>query len=128
MDYTVEELKRLKKEWYQNAMDTGMIAKIGKICRELGNKVPAKWGPKYQFDHGDLSLYVDDYGHYMTASYKDKMVCSTHFCEKLFVPGEWEKIITDHYPKAEKKEEMRTAEKLHKEKKELEKKLGMSNG
>lgn len=128
MDYTVEELKQLKKQWYQDAMDKGMIAKIGKVCRELGSKVPAKWGPKYQFDSDGLSLYVDDYGHYMTATYKNKLVCSTHFCEQLFVPGEWEKIIEDQYPEAEKKEEIKNSERLHKEKKQLEEKLGITNG
>jgi len=97
---TTEELKELKREWYRQAKEDGSLVRCYKVCTVLGERLNAKYGPKYRFldDENELDLYVDDYGNYFTAEWRGKRVMSTHPCDHLFIPGDWMKIVDRLYP------------------------------
>ena len=98
-----DQLKALRKQRYQEAIDNGTIGRIGMVCRYLGQKVPAKYGPKYLWDCGKINVYVDDYGHYMTASVDGKTILSTHSCDQFIIPGPAIDKILEFYPESDKK-------------------------
>lgn len=92
---SLEELKDLKKRWYAEAKDNGDITACHLVGRVLGTLLSAPYGPKYKFIKDDISIYVDDYGHFITVRFENKQVCSTHPCDLLFIPGKWmEKVRT----------------------------------
>ncbi len=88
-DMTTEQLRFLQREWYKTAQADGSIDTLLLIGRELGTRQSAKYGPKFKWEWSDTKLYVDDYGHYMTVNVNGKQVCSTHGCDRLFIPGTW---------------------------------------
>jgi hypothetical protein len=96
---TQKQLSDLKRDWYKRASDEHIIFNCHTIGRQLGERVDAKYGNKYRWVNGDIKIYVDDYGQYMTVGFKGKCVCSTHPTSYLFVPGEWVKVI-DQYAQA----------------------------
>lgn len=102
-EMTAKELEETKQQWYNTAEKIGKLSACRLIGTYLGTPVRANWGPKYQFDKDDLSIYVDDYGGYMTAKFQGKLVMSTHSGERLYVPGPWETLLSDLLPLAEKK-------------------------
>lgn len=97
-DMTVDELKELKREWYREARDSGKLKVIATVARVMGQQMAAKYGPKYQWQHGDISIYLDDYGRYLTVTVDETRVCSTHPTSCLFVPGDWYDVIAAHAP------------------------------
>lgn len=120
-DMTIQELEETKKQWYFDAMEDGSIMKLTEICRHLGEKLPYNYGPKYSFKDGgkkEIEIYVDDYGNYMTVKHGDKLRVSTHN-EKLYVKGEWEKLIARLWPLVESKKQEIEAAKLEKTRLEL---------
>jgi hypothetical protein len=117
MDYTklsVEELQKLKKEWYKTAEEDGSINKCYLVGRILGEDVRHTYGPKYQWDYQGVKIYIDDYGNYMTVDYCDTRVCFTA-SGKLFVPGDWMNIVSEAAIKAEEVKQER--EEIYKEEK-----------
>lgn len=96
---SLQELRELKIKWYKENTDNGNIKKLHLIARELGQRIPHNYGPKYEYNQGGVMIYVDDYGGYMTVHVKGKLTVSTHN-DKLYVPGEWEEIITRLLPAA----------------------------
>jgi hypothetical protein len=102
-EMTAAQLQEQKQTWYKEAEENGILRKIYAIGVYLGERLPAKWGPKYQFydKEGCLEIYVDDYGNYFTARWKGKSVLSTHPCTHLFIPGLWTKIVERLFPEAE---------------------------
>lgn len=118
---TLEELKQLRREWYENARNEGKFGKLSQIARVLGVRVPHNYGPKWEFIDGDTRIYVDDYGNYMTVRIGNRLVCSTHN-EAIYIPDVCDEIIVKGYPvveqiMAEKKaeDERLQASKLQKE-------------
>ena len=113
---TTEELQELKKGWYQQAKEDGSLDQCYVVCTMLGERLNARYGPKYHFqdDENNLELYVDNWGKYFTAEWKGKRVMSTHPCDKLFIPGDWMEVVNTLYPFA--------LEKDRKEKKQREEK------
>lgn len=105
-----DQLKALQREYYEASGRVRQMCAV--VARELGTRLSAAYGPKYVYspddpDHGKfhgqragLSIYVDDYGGYMTVTIDGKRVCSTHATDQLFVPGEWVKRIDEIYPEA----------------------------
>lgn len=86
---SLDELKALKAQWYQEADNHGILRGLAEVARTLGKKLPERYGPKFRWEGGDeVEIYVDDYGHYMTVHHKGRLVCSTH-SDRLFVPGDW---------------------------------------
>jgi hypothetical protein len=96
-EMTIEELKLLKIDWYRAAVENGSIAMCNLVARTFGRDpisienpgFSSTYGPKYLWRNGDIEIYVDDYGKYMTVKIDGKLVCSTHVTERLFIPGEW---------------------------------------
>lgn len=109
-DISIDALKELQKRYYEESDVIREMAAI--IACEMGNRLSVDYGPKFVYAPDDpdgnkyhgkrkgLSIYVDDYGHYMTIHVDGKLVCSTHPTEQLFVPGEWVKRIDAIYKEA----------------------------
>ena len=92
-EMTAEELQKQKAAWYREAHESGKIDAICMVGRELGESLSCRYGPKYSYKNGDIEIYIDDYGHYSTVTYKGKQVVSTHPCSGLYVPGDWEEEV-----------------------------------
>jgi hypothetical protein len=122
-EMTSDELNTLQIKWYEDAKDSGKLTELHAIGRYLGTPLQANYGPKYAYNVDELYIYVDDYGHYMTVNYKEKMVCSTHPCERLYVPGDWETMIPQLVNLADQRKKDRFIEVEEKRKSELLKKL-----
>lgn len=95
---SVKELEDLKKQWWKEAADEGLLKIIYSIGRYLGERLSANYGPKYRYDKDGLNIYVDDYGGYFEATYEGKSVCDTHFCHQKFIRGNWEKVLAPLIP------------------------------
>lgn len=98
MDLTIKllkDLQALRKRWYIEAKNEGLLSSIAHIARVLGKNLSHKCGPKYRYKTDEIDIYVDDYGSYTTVHYKSKLVCDTHICEQLFVYGKWIDIIKE---------------------------------
>src|SRR5438046_3119734 len=123
-DMTVAELHDYKAECHRIADVTGLLHKIADVARWLGRdpvsiREPgyrSAHGPKYQYSIGtgetEITVYVDDYGRYMTVHLNGKRVCSTHQTERLFVPGEWSSIVAAHWGKAHAARDAKIAKKV----------------
>lgn len=119
---TSEELKELKKHWYEEASTNGNLSKIKQIGRCLGESVRHNYGPKYEFKDGDYTVYVDDYGNYATVKMIDRLVCSTHN-ERLYVKEICDRFITKHWPAVTKIMEDRELAQEAEEREKMEKEL-----
>jgi hypothetical protein len=117
-EMTNDELLKLKNQRYNNAKKDGTINKFYVIGRELGTNIPSRYGPKYSWTYDGISIYVDDYGSYMTIR-GDKLLCSTHFCDQLIIPGEWIEKVLSFYPQAEKVREEKIVKQKQKEREML---------
>ncbi len=97
---TVEDLQQLKRDWYEAAKKEGKFAKLSAIARVLGTPIRHNYEPKWEFIDGDIRIYVDDYGNYMTVMDGKRLVCSTHN-ERIYIPDVCDEIIAKGYPAAE---------------------------
>lgn len=111
-EMTITELEELKAKWYSVNMES--ILCIRGVAEELGTCFVSK----YTFQLDDINVYVDNYGRYMTVHVGDKLVCSTHQCEQLFIPGEWVAKILALYGEAMQRRQERMD--VTKEKKRLD--------
>ena len=109
-ELSLEELQKLRTESYKKATDDGVFENIYLVGKILGNDLHENYGPKYSWNHEDVAIYIDNYGNYMTVHYKDKKVCSTHPCTKLFADGEWVSIIMKYLPEAKAVQERKQQE------------------
>ncbi len=109
---TAAELRAVKARLYQQGQQSGAIAQCALVARWLGRCFStvttsgASCGPKYRWESpdGQVSIFVDDYGKYLEVHVGEgdtrRRVCSTHFCERLFVPGAWLAIVEAAVPEA----------------------------
>lgn len=126
---TIEQLTTLRREYYQ-ASD-GVRAMAATTAREIGERLSVNYGPKYVYAPDDpdmekfyaqrsgLVIYVDDYGNYMNIYVDQRLVCSTHATNQLFVPGAWVRRIDEVYPDVYAKVVARREIKLHNQRKNL---------
>jgi hypothetical protein len=121
---SLEELRKLKRQWYETAQENGSIAKCYLIGRELGENILHNYGPKYRWLYKDIDLYIDDYGHYMIVKYKEKEVCSDGN-GGLFVPGDWFKIIEEKVIEARKVKGKKENDYREEQRQKLLKELGI---
>lgn len=124
-EMTAEQLKALQSEWYETAHANGNIEKLYAIARHLGDPVRHNWGPKYCYDKDGITVYVDDYGHYMTVALHGKNVVSTHPGDRLYIPGEWESAIPALHALAIEAKDSKGRMSEDREKEELLKKLSL---
>lgn len=113
-----KQLSELKARWYNDALKNGAIERLSSIARALGGRVALNWGPKYRFEKDGLTIYVDDYGNYMTVHFQYKLIVSTHN-EKLYIPGEWESKVQEWAMSAQVTEEVKDQDREEKEKSKL---------
>jgi hypothetical protein len=119
------ELKALKRRWYDEALAVGTLNELGFITRQLGCEQNSSYGPKYKLCWNKVTIFVDDYGHYMTVHVHDKLVCSTHPTEHLFVPGDWTEVLTANIQEAKAKASQTKAERDERERAILARQLGL---
>jgi hypothetical protein len=107
---TAEELAALKARWFAQGRDSGDLALVGRLGRELGRPVPTRHPPKWHWTRGPLSVYVDGYGGYLDVHYGERKVCSTHYGERLLVPGPWLAVVRGARPELEREAGARETE------------------
>lgn len=114
---------------YQSVDRSGLLDLIALVARELGHDPASRdaegkptgyvstYGPKHVWECGDVSIYVDDYGHYMSIRVGEQRVCSTHRTSQFFVAGPWVETVLAHLPEAREKQDQRkrTAEAAERE-------------
>jgi hypothetical protein len=115
---TLDELRALKESWIKRAKESGVLPKIADVARFLGERQNASYGPKYRWEHGEIVIYVDDYGKYFTVTSSGTQVC--HGRDRVhFIPGEWENEVSEFFPAVEREKERREAERIDRERQEL---------
>lgn len=107
MSDETEKLRMQIRAAYDVACSFGVFTKLATIARELGESLSHRYGPKYRFTDGDLEIYVDDYGHFMTVKRGSEQLASTHTCERFIKDGDWQKQLLSHYEEAEHKKQER---------------------
>lgn len=122
---SLDELRAQKRLNYQTAMDKQIFYKLATVARELGEHINASYGPKYQFSIGDIGIYVDDYGNYMTVTLNGKKIASTHLCDQLFIPGGWIDELQSSIEKAELLRQQRAEKQKQEERRRLESQLSI---
>lgn len=122
-DMTLKELKELRKEWYKQAVDDGSIARCYKVCTIIGELFDPEYGPKYRLLNVKNGLDLYHYGNYIIATWKGKQVMSTHPCERLFIPGNWMKIVDELYMVAVEKQRQEKERQDNQRRQELQAKL-----
>lgn len=104
---SVEFLKGLRGRWYSEAINQNVLGTIQRVTRALGRPLHERYGPKYEYVDGDLAVYLDDYGGYMSVTVAGRAVCHTHSGEQLFVPGPWVDRILAREQEADDKSTVR---------------------
>lgn len=112
----------LKASAYNQAREDGTISKLWMVADELGEDMNQRYGPKYQFNHGEIEIYADNYGNFMQIHLSGKLIVSTHN-ERLFVPGPWMDEMQPFIRQAQAKREQREWERDEKRRAELRKQL-----
>ncbi len=121
---TAEELAALKRAWFREATETGDLALLGRLGRELGRPVPTRHPPKWHWTREAVSVYDDGYGRFLTVHYGERQVCSTHYCERLFVPGPWLDAVRGARPELEREAGARETEREATQRLALRRELG----
>jgi hypothetical protein len=124
---TTEDLAALKRTWFREAMDGGDIALAGRLGRELGAPAPTRHPPKWHWTRDGVSVYVDGFGGYLTVHQGERQVCSTHACERLFVPGPWLAVVRAARPELEREAGARATEQEAARRLALRRELGLDD-
>lgn len=85
----VEQLRQLQAQRYKAAGDDGSLRLLRLVALELGQEMPANYGPKFQWRGENVYVYRDEYGGYTTVVADGRQVCNTHPNVQLYVPGDW---------------------------------------
>ena len=116
---TLEQLQRLVRTRYQEACRDDVFYKLATVARELGENTNSRYGPKYLWSAGYITVYVDDYGNFMNVVADNKRVSSTHPCEQFIIPGEWLNTALAYYPEAQARKDKRTEQRENEERARL---------
>jgi hypothetical protein len=122
---TADELRALKERWFAEGRDSGDLALLGRLGRELGVPVPSGHPPKYRWDRDGVAVYVDGYGGYLTVHQGERQVCSTHYCTQLFVPGPWLEVVRAAAPELDREARARETEREAERRLTLRRELGL---
>lgn len=88
---TLEQLKALRRKWYQDAVEDGSLRLCYKICERLGEQYGRY--RKYRWSGQGIVIIVDNHGGYMRVEVNGRLVCNTHALSQLFVPGGWMDVL-----------------------------------
>jgi hypothetical protein len=124
---STEELAALKRTWFREGERSGDLALLGRLARELGQPVPTRHPPKWHWTHEAVSVYDDGYGRFLTVHYGEHKVCSTHSCERLFVPGPWLDAVRGARPELEREAGARATEREATQRLALRRELGLDD-
>lgn len=109
---TEDEIKAIIKQRYRKATEDGTFGKLEMIARELGvdpasidkdgnpTGYVSTYGPKRVWSLGNIRIYIDDYGHYMTVHVGEKQVVSTHETKRFIIAGDWLDLVLIYHPGA----------------------------
>ena len=128
-DQLKEELAKLRdmqEKWYDEARKDGRIPSLYTIARELGSSMSVNYGPKYEFTWGEFRLYCDDYGNYLTLHNAQQQICSTHPCDRLYIPFLCDPFVEHFAQMAREHKENREKEKAQQELDTLKYRLALS--
>jgi hypothetical protein len=120
---SADELKALKRRWYEGARGDGTLAAIGRVVRSLGTRRPKKHGANWTWSDGDVTLGLDDWTGTLRASVRDRLVCYTGTPE-LFVPGPWLDVVRGAEIQAQAVEALRDGERERADRQALLRELG----
>lgn len=123
-EMSIEELKALKWRWYVEAQQDGTLAACYRVGRVLGEEIPSRHAPKFGWSHEGIAIYVDDFGRFMEVRVGDRLVCSTHYGQKLFVPGPWVEVVREFAAAAVERERIAKEHRKASEKRLLLAQLG----
>lgn len=116
-ELTADEMKAEIAARYAKAVADGVFDKLSTVAREFGWDPASRdeqgrrtgycstYGPKYIWKKDDISVYVDDYGHYMNVFVNKREVASTH--SRFIIPGPWIDVVLAEYPAAMQRAEER---------------------
>ena len=124
---TTDELAALKGTWFREALEAGDLALLGRLARGLGQPVPTRHPPKWHWTREGVSVYDDGFGRFLTVHQGDRLVCSTHYCERLFVPGPWLDVVRGARPELEREAQARTTEREAARRLALRRELGLDD-
>lgn len=114
---TNEELKELVAARYQAAANAGTLTMLRTIAKELGKMIHPEG--KYLWKHNEISVYVDDYGNYMTVAVGPQKVASTLPSERFFIDGSWLDEALSFYEQAKSARDAWQGNQAQKERQEL---------
>lgn len=86
---SVEDLKALRREWWETAVADGDVAAIARVVSELGTRHPKKHGANWIWRADDVEIVLDDWTGHTYARCGDRQVFAANATSKLFVPGPW---------------------------------------
>lgn len=118
---TASQMRALIKDRYLAAVADETFTKLAAIARELGKQQGGD--PKYIYQGGDIEIYLDEYGNYMTVKVGKKEVASTHQTNQFIIPGEWLDAVRDFYDEAVERKGARLNKRDNNERNELLDKL-----
>jgi hypothetical protein len=124
---TTDDLAALKRTWFAEAMSGGDVALLGRLARELGQPVPTRHPPKWHWTREGVSVYDDGFGRFLTVHQGDRLVCSTHSGERLFVPGPWLDVVRGARPELEREAAARATEREAAQRLALRRELGLDD-
>ena len=89
-----EQLLAMKRLIFQEAKAQGVISGLATVARQFGKSLNANYGPKYQWAGEGVTVYVDDYGRWLSITAGSKCLVSADLRSQaevlgLFVPGPW---------------------------------------
>lgn len=90
---SIEELRALKKHWYEVARRDGSLIAIGRVVRELGTRHPKKHGANWNWEREGVSIFLDDWTGATHASVGERLVYARDAITELFVPGAWMDVV-----------------------------------
>lgn len=121
----VDALKLIKRYWYKEATDSGIIRNLYLIGRTLGEQRTHYGAYIYRWSHDNIHIMIDDWGQYMNVKVGNDIMCSTHSTSLKFVPGGWVKQIMAFVVQAESVKQSNDAAKKQSVRENLLRDLGL---
>lgn len=104
---SLKELQRLKKDWWEEAENDGLLSKLTQVMKSFGRVTDVNMFLSliiYSYNKDDLKILHTEYPEFIgyEVYYKEKLVYD--YDGKLFVPGDWTSVVDSLYDKVTDKE------------------------